>query len=236
MFDISEKINELKVFEDASLPRLISYPRTGSHWFRILMEMYLREPSAVQSFFHPPDAVKSIWGFHIHHRIIAEPHPSEGPIAGLKNAIYLYRSPLNTVFSQMKYHGAIPSDWDGMPNDHILTEMKKYKQEYYNHLDFYLNNKSNISNIHYIKYEDLQSAPSETFEACMNFLNRQWDPHIFHQIYLRCDKTLTKKLTPHDNSAVNIDEIINKETMQEQKDIFWALYGEEITSTFEDLT
>ena len=49
MFDITKKMEELNVFGDVYLPCLISYPRTGSHWFRILMEAYLREPSAVQS-------------------------------------------------------------------------------------------------------------------------------------------------------------------------------------------
>jgi len=51
MFDIIYKIDELNIFNDLSFPRLISYPRTGSHWFRILMEVYLTMPSAVQSFF-----------------------------------------------------------------------------------------------------------------------------------------------------------------------------------------
>jgi hypothetical protein len=236
MFDITQKLHELKVFKDMSLPRLISYPRTGSHWFRILMESYLQKPSAVQSFFHRAEEVNSIWCFHIHHRLIDKPHHSEGPVTGLQNAIYLYREPTDTIFSQMKYHNAISPSWDGNPTDKIVDEMKKFKDEYYNHLDFYLNNKSKISNIHYIRYEDLQFNPFETFKKCIDFLGKEWDLQKFHQIYLHCDKRLTKKLTPHDNAVVNIDEITRKQIMDSQRDAFRDLYGNEISETFKDLT
>jgi hypothetical protein len=235
MFDITEKIKEFNVFNDKTVPRLISYPRTGSHWFRILMEAYLREPAAVQSFFHAPKDVTSIWGFHIHHRLIKEPHPSEGPVGGLKNVIYLYRKPIDTIFSQMKYHNVIPSQWNGKPNNNIISGMKKFKQEYYDHLDFYLNNKSNIPNLHYVQYEDLQSSPINTFEGCINFLGKQWNQQQFHEIYLKCDKQLTKKLTPHDAAAVNIDEITRQQIMSKQRDDFLNICGEEINYEFKDL-
>ena len=68
------------------------------------------------------------------------------------------------------------------------------------------------------------------------FLDRPWDQCDFHQLYLRCDKKLTKKLTPHDQAAVNIDEITHRDLMEKQRAFFWDLYGDEIANTFRDLT
>ena len=233
MFDISYKKEELKIFDNLDFPRLISYPRTGSHWFRILMEAYLNEPSIVQSFFNPRPS--NIWGFHIHHRYIAKPHPSEGPVFGLKNVIYLYRNPADTIFSIMKYEGNIPENWDGQKSIDLAEAFEKYKLEYYKHLQFYLNNQSNITNLHFIKYEEIRDNGAQTFQSCIKFLNRPWNPKRFDEIYKHCNKKLTKRLTPHDPAALNIEEITKKELVTAQRSAFKNIFLEDIKKTFDPL-
>lgn len=233
MYDITYKLKEFGVFNDTSFPRLISYPRTGSHWFRILMEAYLQKPSVVQSFFDPNP--KEIWGFHIHHRHIDKPHHSEGPVTGLNKAIYLYRNPVDTIFSQLKYHGIIPIDWDGNGNLSLDDEIQKFSHEYFLHLKFYLNNASNIDEILYIKYEDLAGDPENAFKKCVEFLNEEWKAERFKTIYSLCDKSLTKKLTPHDVQAVDSLKINNKALSKHQKECFVKSYKEHIDLKFKEI-
>jgi len=39
--------------KNADFPWLISFPRTGSHWLRMIMELYFEKPSLRRVFFYP---------------------------------------------------------------------------------------------------------------------------------------------------------------------------------------
>ena len=210
MYDLTNLAIKLGVNKDnIEMPRLISYPRTGSHWFRIMMELYLECPSLVQSFFtiNP----NKVWGFHIHNRWINNPDKFEGQIKNLEKAIYLYRDPVDTIYSQIRYHK------DTIDSVEIVN---KYVQEYSDHLEFYLNNKPNIKNIHFLRYEDLKLNPVSSFLSCIEFLGGKIDEDKFLKIYSFCDKSLTKKLTPHDPQALDAREILDTNNVKNQKQIF----------------
>lgn len=210
MYDLTNLAVKLGVNEDnTKMTRLISYPRSGSHWFRIMMELYLECPSLVQSFFNPNPT--KVWGFHIHNRWINKPDVFEGPIKNLEKAIYLYRDPVDVIFSQIRYHKE-PFDSQEIVDKYIL--------EYSNHLDFYLNNKPGIKNLHFLKYEDLKLSPVVSFLSCIEFINEKVDEEKFLKIYSFCDKKLTKNLTPHDNQAMDNSEIFNNNATIKQKDDF----------------
>ena len=87
MYDITYLLEQKNIMSDLGFPRLVSYPRTGSHWLRILVEKYTGIPSVVQSFFD--NNPKEVWGFHIHDRIVGSWEPTEGPTTNLKKVIYL---------------------------------------------------------------------------------------------------------------------------------------------------
>ena len=80
----------------AGLPVLISFPRTGSHWLRMAVELYFDRPMLTRHFFeHASDRMLL---FHDHDkRLDFEPR---GPV------VYLYRGPVDVVFSELTYtHG-----------------------------------------------------------------------------------------------------------------------------------
>ena len=47
---IINKQNVDLAYEDITFPFLVSFPRTGSHWLRMLMELYFDKPSLTRSF------------------------------------------------------------------------------------------------------------------------------------------------------------------------------------------
>ena len=83
-----------KYIHDEEFPWLISFPRTGSHWLRMIMELYFEKPSLVRVFYEK-DAAE----FTCYHQ-----HDENLSLNWKKNVLYLYRDPTATVYSQMKYY------------------------------------------------------------------------------------------------------------------------------------
>ena len=75
-----------------SNPFIVSFPRTGSHWLRMLMELYFGEPILTRKFF----LIDSEDYMALH------THDDDLNIAR-ENVIYLWRDPVDTVYSQLVY-------------------------------------------------------------------------------------------------------------------------------------
>jgi hypothetical protein len=82
---------------DPLFPYLVAFPRTGSHWLRALVERVLDRPTLVRVFF-----------LHDRHDWLFIHDHDDGLTLRRKRVIYLYRNPVQVVFSQMGYHG---DDW-----------------------------------------------------------------------------------------------------------------------------
>ena len=82
----------IRKFEDnPDNPYLVSFPRTGSHWLRMVMERYFGRPSLVRVFYYPER--NDFLTLHTHDLELDVQR---------RNVIYLYRDPVETVFSQMR--------------------------------------------------------------------------------------------------------------------------------------
>lgn len=231
MYDLTQMLLEYNLGQDLAFPRLVSYPRTGSHWFRVMMEKYTGQPSLMRSFYDPTP--EKVWGFHIHNRVIGEHEPSEGPTKNLKKVIYLYRNPYDTIFSLLKYERIIPPLWKGAPSQLMSEKVALYAKEYKAHLDRWLTDNDDIENIIYLKYENLKSdRAADEFKKAIEFLDFEWDEAKFHVVYNSTNKKSVKDLTPHDNSVINIEEINSLDMTQKQKQVFRLRYKNEIESIF----
>ncbi|USN98830.1 MAG: hypothetical protein H6810_11825 [Phycisphaeraceae bacterium] len=78
----------------AGLPLLMSFPRTGSHWLRMALELYFDRPMLTRHFFEHADDRMLLW--HDHDKEL-KLRP-DGPV------VYLYRGPVDVVFSELTYH------------------------------------------------------------------------------------------------------------------------------------
>jgi hypothetical protein len=109
----SVQITDLTVIRaalaDPEFPLLVSFPRTGSHWLRMLMELYFERPSLVRVFYY---ADRTDWlTLHTH----AQPGDLMdrlGETCERRDVIYLYRDPVHTVYSQLRFYDE-PVDDEG---------------------------------------------------------------------------------------------------------------------------
>ena len=62
--------------DDPSIIQLVSYPRTGSHWLRMLLEQYTSKYCSPTPFYKRIDETdingSDCWGFHLHDRIVGK--------------------------------------------------------------------------------------------------------------------------------------------------------------------
>lgn len=72
---------------------LVSFPRTGSHWLRMIMELYFGRPSLTRVFYYPE--CSDYLTLHTHDLDLQVER---------SHVIYLYRNPVDTIFSQLSYH------------------------------------------------------------------------------------------------------------------------------------
>ena len=83
--EVVDKLFLAKVLSDPDFPFLISFPRTGSHWLRMLMELYFEQPSLVRVFYY-----KDNDNYLCYHH-----HDEDLKLVDKKNVIYLYRDPVD---------------------------------------------------------------------------------------------------------------------------------------------
>ena len=96
-------INDQSVIEaftkDSTNTLLISFPRTGSHWLRMLAELYFGRPSLVRVFYYPNR--QDYLFLHTHDLDLS---------VKSSRVIYLYRAPVDTIYSQLRYYDESPND------------------------------------------------------------------------------------------------------------------------------
>ncbi len=157
--------------QDPSFPLLVSFPRTGSHQLRLLMELYFETPSLPRIFhFKKSDRFTCC---HVHDLM-----PPDRP-AGLerKRVIYLYRDPVPTVHSILRYYEEDPSD---------LTRVDHWSTVYRDHLRKWLLNESFTEEKLCILYESLQNDPWAPFQRLCDFFGARKEEDrlkaLFHKI------------------------------------------------------
>ena len=189
MFNIYSKIESS--YQDLSIPRLVSYPRTGSHWLRIMMEAYLEMPCGPQAFFYPAN---SVWGLHIHDRFVGQKAHEEGPVVNLRKVIYLHRDPIDTIFSQLQYESKT-----NITDQDVETLI----EEYASHLIRWKKNNLDIGEILDISYEEMKADTAVTLSKIFVFLGFAVNES---RVRLACEyssKAKTKQVTAHDENALN---------------------------------
>jgi hypothetical protein len=90
---IADQVVLRKHLEDPEFPFLVSFPRTGSHWLRMLLELYFERPLLTRTFFFPEKD----------NYLLLHTHDLELDVKR-HNVMYIYRDPVDTIYSQIKYH------------------------------------------------------------------------------------------------------------------------------------
>lgn len=187
-----------KFISNPDFPWLISFPRTGSHWLRMIMELYFEKPSLVRIFY--PELYKNAKEFTCYHQHDKE--LKDKP----KNVIYLYREPAPTIYSQMKYE-----------KEDILDEnrIKYWADLYGKHLSKWLIEENFTIKKTIITYEEMQKNIMKEFKKVCDFFGEEIIESKLNKILPMVNKTELKKKTTHDQQVVNLNSIY-----QEQRNTF----------------
>jgi hypothetical protein len=164
---------------------LISFPRTGSHWLRMLMELYFEQPSLVRLFYYPESRDFLILHTHDLELDVERSH-----------VIYLYRNPVDTIFSQLHYH-------DETLNDR--NRVAYWLDLYGRHLDKWLHRERFTSRKTILTYEGMKEDLAAEFSKITKHFDRAFDTNRFEQIARRVSKETVKQKTRHDKKVVQLD-------------------------------
>ncbi|MDY0313776.1 MAG: sulfotransferase domain-containing protein [Bacteroidales bacterium] len=136
----------------SELPLVIGFPRSGNHWLNALMEAYFRQPRfnsylyPFHNYFH--DKISDIPMWEGDHDVY-----SDLTVKGKKTIIYLYRDPVDVIYS------------------YYSSEMKrmkfKYGKEIKNFIDLYIG----YLKKHYNKYFHMDIVPIKYERLKTNFIS-----------------------------------------------------------------
>ena len=202
---------------DPSIPQLVSYPRTGSHWLRMILEQYLEKYCLPTSFYNNTEH----WGFHLHDRIVGK--GDEGITSGFEKVIYLYRNPIDTIYSQLKYEDL---------SFYYPENVSKIANEYYIHLNRWLYNSEDCKQVLFIKYEDIKNNHKTILKKVIEFLGYRYNENKINKIFKNL--TLERAKTKIEDSKVINKGHFNGE-YKKNKEEFINLYKTDINKIFKEI-
>jgi hypothetical protein len=183
-------------------PFLVSFPRTGSHWLRMMLELYFERPTLVRAFYYPDSD-----DFVLRHH-----HDVELTVRR-NNVIYLYREPVETIYSQLRYEKDLLDD-----KERIVHWSEIYGQ----HLDKWLVQENFTTKKTVITYEGLKNNLNETFAKVTAHLGTEFDVVRLQDAAARVTKSEVKSKTQHDEQVIQLDSRydMSRETFREQSGAF----------------
>lgn len=184
-FVVSDQLTE-EVIQDKNFPFLVSFPRTGSHWLRMMMELYFEMPSLKLIF---SEEFKNARDFTCYHRHDEDLELEWG------NVLYLYRNPVPTVFSQMKFYSESIDD-----QERIIYWATLYGK----HLKKWLYESPFAEKKTVLTYEGLRKNITIEFEKVCNHFGKPFDKERILAIADEVSKEKIKSKTKHDNRVVNL--------------------------------
>lgn len=191
----------IKSFTDnPDFPYLVSFSRTGSHWLRMIMELYFEKPSLVRAFYF-----KDANDFTCYHT-----HDMDLELKR-RNVIYLYRNPVETVYSQLCYYKENPDDQER--RQHWTNLYARHLSKWLIHDDF--TQKKTV-----ITYEGMTSNMYREIERICSHFGEGFDPVKLKSILAQVSKKNLKKKTKHDQQVVNLTD-----AYQNERDVFREKYG-----------
>lgn len=180
----SSKLVE-RYLADPEFPYLVSFPRTGSHWLRMLMELYFDRPSLTLLFFRTLKEADSFTCFHTHDLDLS---------ARARNVLYLYRNPVDTIFSQMSYH-------DQSPDSAELVE--GWAELYARHVAKWALDRPTEGRRTVVTYEGMRKNLTEEFAKVCEFFGQRLDVARLERAAAEVSKDRIRDRTRHDPKVIS---------------------------------
>jgi hypothetical protein len=168
--------------DDPRNPALVSFPRTGSHWLRMLMELQFERPTLIRIFFYFDSREFLCW------------HTHDDDLSFERDrVIYLHRDPVDTVYSQLRYLGA-----DVFVPENVVACCDQYLA----HLRKWLVGRGARQEKLVLTYQDLESDPGAALKSVADFLGLPWNPSRCREVVEIVSKELVRNKTKRDDARV----------------------------------
>jgi len=170
--------------KNEDFPYLVSFPRTGSHWLRMMMELYFEKPSLRLLFFQEFYQQTEYTCLHTHDLNFD---------VRRNNVIYLYRNPAQTIYSQLSFHKEEIDD---------LIRISYWTELYAKHLTKWLINDHFSTQKTVLTYEGLKKDICSEFKKVCSHLNYSFDEERIMNISNNVKKQNIKEKTTHDPRVI----------------------------------
>jgi hypothetical protein len=189
-----------KQLRDPNMPWLISYPRTGSHWLRMMLELYTGRPLLRRTFFHPEGGEPLL--IHEHDRCGEDKYCPT-------NVLFLYRNPVDTVFSLANYWMCfkLPEE------DHNIV---RYTNDYMIHLRKWLVTEGFTKKKTIVRYEEL-FLPGRGVAKALGHFGIEADDDRISRIAVRITKDEVRDHTRDMEKSQFANRVIAPEDDYEQR-------------------
>lgn len=197
------------------LPMLVSFPRTGSHWLRVFLERWFDRPLMTRSFFEHAS----------NDYLLLHTHALDGSLDALareRPVVYLHRSVIATIFSELTYrHGeaACAQAW---------PEVAGVADAYREHLAKWLGPDAPAADRCILAYEELLDRPMEALARVARFLGGSLDEERAAPLWASCTHELVSERTTHDPRVVARDR-----DLALRRELFRYRFGRRILESFE---
>lgn len=193
----------IKTFQaDPGSPYLISFPRTGSHWLRMILELYTDCPLLVRTFFSHTN--NNYLLLHTHDMNLTEQR---------KNVVYLYRYPTDVIYSQINYY---KQDLDNK------IHISFWSNQYACHILHWLFVEKFTEKKTVITYEGLKNNIEGEFKKVCRHFDIDFNGEKLHRIAQKITKLKVAQKTTYDNQIINkeIEYLNNREWFKKEYDTF----------------
>jgi hypothetical protein len=183
---------------------LVSFPRTGSHWLRMVMELYFERPSLVRVFYYPE--CTNYLTLHTHDLALD---------LVCSRVIYLYRDPIDTIYSQLRYHGEDLGD-----HGRIIH----WSDLYGRHLDKWLYLEGFTTRKTILTYERMKQNMITEFGKVTRHFDQELDRVKLADVTGQVTKHEVKRKTMHDSQVVKLQtnyQADRQKFRDQQGEIVW---------------
>lgn len=178
---------------DKQYPHLVSFPRTGSHWLRAMIEFYVGN---FNKDFNYQETKKR---FTYKHALTVNHIHDFDLTMERHNVIYMYRNIFDTIYSAMVYYRHDINDYKAL--DSMI-------EKYIGNLSKWLFDEKFITKKTIVSYDKLMSNRELEFEKICNHLEIDYDKD--HILGIDLSKEYISDKTNYDHKIVNISDVYKK--------------------------
>ncbi|MGD9827251.1 MAG: sulfotransferase domain-containing protein [Hyphomicrobiaceae bacterium] len=161
---------------------MVSFPRTGSHWLRMMVELYFERPTLTRNFYWPDRRDFILLGTHdldldVERQVV----------------LYLYRDPVETIYSLIRYYQDDPAD---------PAQVARWLPLYVDHLGKWLVDERFTRRKTIVRYDRLRSDPFGEFAKVIRHFGGDVDRGRIEQVVAQVTKDAVRAKVGADDPQV----------------------------------